>query len=121
MNFLCIVDIVTVVCLIVGLIFFFGTAVGLLRFPDMFTRIHAASKGDTLSSFMMLSGFALYYFCHDPSIASFLVSAKLIFIMVFIFITSPTAGHALVEAAHMTGAKPWLRKDHVKEDEEIEE
>ena len=39
-----------------GLIFFFATTVGLLRFPDFYSRMHAAGKGDTLSSLLMLAG-----------------------------------------------------------------
>ena len=44
---------------VLGLIFFLGAAVGLVRFPDFYTRLHAAGKGDTLSTMLMLTGFAL--------------------------------------------------------------
>ena len=42
---------------VIGLIFFFGSAVGMVRFPDFYTRMHAAGKGDTLSTMLMLGGF----------------------------------------------------------------
>ena len=41
---------------ILGLVFFLGTAVGMVRFPDFYTRMHAAGKGDTLSTMLMLAG-----------------------------------------------------------------
>ena len=104
-----ILNIISVVCLIVGLLFFMGTAVGLLRFPDFFTRMHAASKGDTLSSLLLIVSLAVNEL-HDPTWDHVLTSLKLLFIVLFICITSPTAGHALTEAAFASGARPWLKE-----------
>ena len=108
MDYHTLLNVLCVLCLLIGAFFFFGTAVGVVRFPDLYTRIHAASKGDTLSTILLMTGFAIYNL-HDPTPANVLVSIKILFIMGFIFITSPTAGHVLTEAAYMTGAKPWTR------------
>ena len=44
------------ILIVVGLVFFLGTSIGLLRFPDFYTRMHAAGKGDTLSTVLILAG-----------------------------------------------------------------
>ena len=62
---------------ILGLVFFLGSAVGMLRFPDFYTRMHAAGKGDTLSTMLMLGGFGLVTF-EDFSIGSCLVLIKIL-------------------------------------------
>ena len=96
-----------------GLVFFLGAAVGLVRFPDFYTRMHAAGKGDTLSSLLVLSGFALYQlhdfhsFAHDWG--AFLVILKLLAISAFILITSPTSTHALMDAGWEDGIDPQLK------------
>ena len=46
-----IAEIICIVCIVLGLIFFLGTNIGLFRFPDFYTRVHAAGKGDTFSTF----------------------------------------------------------------------
>ena len=52
--------------IVMGLIFFLGTSIGLLRFPDFYTRMHAAGKGDTLSTVLILLGciFAVFFQGH---------------------------------------------------------
>ncbi|MGW8161546.1 MAG: monovalent cation/H(+) antiporter subunit G [Desulfobulbales bacterium] len=92
-----------------GLFFFFATTVGLLRFPDFYSRMHAAGKGDTLSSLLMLMGIALYEF-HEVSFADILVAIKILLIIVFIFLASPTATHAISDAGYESGAQPWQKK-----------
>lgn len=95
--------------LLTGLFFFAGTTVGLIRFPDFYSRMHAAGKGDTLSSVLFLLGLAIYDL-HDFSVASLLVTAKILFISVFIFIASPTATHAIMDAGYEAGVKHWTRR-----------
>ena len=81
-----------------------GTTIGLLRFPDFYTRMHAAGKGDTLSTVMILIG----CICLVPM--SLLLAIKILLIINFIFIGSPTATHAMMDAGNKAGATPW-RKD----------
>ena len=83
---------------ILGLVFFLGTAVGMVRFPDFYTRMHAAGKGDTLSTMLMLSGFGLVMM-EDFSLGSWLLLLKILGVVLFIFITTPTSSHALMRAA----------------------
>ena len=99
-------DILVVIMLSAGVLFFLGTTNGLLRFPDFYTRMHAAGKGDTLSTVLILLGLALYHF-HHPSAEAFLTDYKILFIAVLIFIASPTATHALMDAGYESGIKPW--------------
>jgi len=100
---------VVILLVVSGLIFFLATTVGLLRFPDFYSRMHAAGKGDTLSSLLMLGGLALYEF-HEINIATILVGAKILLIVVFIFMASPTATHAITDAGFESGVKPWQKE-----------
>lgn len=93
--------------MLVGLVFFFGCVVGLIRFPDFYTRMHAAGKGDTLSTALMLIGFALFALHLEVSTANLLVSAKIIGISIFIMLTSPASTHALMRAGYEDGIDPW--------------
>ena len=84
-----------------GSIFCLIGALGLLRMPDFFTRMHAASVIDTLGAGLLLFGMMLQ--------AGFtLVSVKLVFIGLLLFFTSPTATHALARAARARGIEPKL-------------
>ncbi len=79
-------------------------AIGVLRFPDLFTRMHAAGVTDTLCALLILTGLALK--------AGFtLALAKLFLILVFLWFTTPTATHALAKAAMHGGEKPLLDDD----------
>ncbi|MBT3668160.1 MAG: monovalent cation/H(+) antiporter subunit G [Opitutae bacterium] len=95
---------------IIGLIFFFGSAVGMIRFPDFYSRMHAAGKGDTLSTMLMLIGFGLVTM-EDFSVGSWLLFVKLMAIVLFIYITSPTSTHALMRAAFEDEEMPLDEKD----------
>lgn len=113
-----VIDVITVVLVVTGLIFFLGTALGVLRFPDYYTRVHAAGKGDTLSSMVIVLALAIYNL-HDFSFDNLLVSLKIGLIIVFIFITSPTTAHALIEAGYLHGVKPWTRGGDTEEEPEV--
>lgn len=76
-------------------------AIGLLRFPDFFTRMHAASVTDTLAAGMIMGGLML-------QAPSWIVLAKLVMILVFVLLTAPTSGHALAKAALHSGLEPLL-------------
>jgi len=95
---------------ILGLVFFLGTAVGMVRFPDFYTRMHAAGKGDTLSTMFMLTGFGLVMM-EDFSASSWLLLLKILGIVLFIFITTPTSSHALMRAAFEDDEMPLGEKD----------
>ena len=104
-----VLSVLTIILVLAGLFFFLVGTVGILRLPDFYTRLHAAGKCDSLAAVLMITGLAVYNL--DPfSFSSLLVSTKLMLIATFVFITSPTATHAVTEAALVLGVKPWKRK-----------
>ncbi|MGA8006864.1 MAG: monovalent cation/H(+) antiporter subunit G [Burkholderiales bacterium] len=95
------VDILSWILLVAGGAFCIIGALGLVRMPDFFTRMHAASVTDTLGAGLILLGLMLQ--------AGFtLVTVKLIVLGLLIFFTSPTATHALAQAALARGLQPLL-------------
>lgn len=78
-------------------------AIGLLRMPDFYTRLHAASIIDTLGAWLILLGLIL----QSPNL---ITACKLITILALLFFASPTTSHVLAKAAHKSGLKPWLGK-----------
>jgi len=103
-----VINIVVAVLLIGGLIFFTGGAIGILRFPDFYSRLHPAGKLDTMGSLFMMLALALFNL-HDLSWAVLLTSLKIILILVFVFLASPTAIHGIVDAGVRAGLTPWTR------------
>lgn len=90
--------------LIAGGMFVLISTIGMLRFPDFFTRLHAASITDTLGSLLVLAGLAL-------QAGLSLVTVKLLLILFFILFTTPTAAHALAKAAMHANMKPQNCQD----------
>jgi multicomponent Na+:H+ antiporter subunit G len=93
-------------CLVGGSVFSLIGGIGMVRMPDFYTRSHAASLTDTMGAYLILLGLVLYSGAN-------LISVKLVFIFAFIFLTSPTASHALVKAAYSKG----LEAPHVQDAE----
>ncbi|MEK9726888.1 MAG: monovalent cation/H(+) antiporter subunit G [Candidatus Margulisiibacteriota bacterium] len=104
-----IVDGLIIVSLLSGILFFLATCIGILRFPDFFTRLHAAGKGDTLSTILILFASSLYAVksSHYVDKTTLLSVFKILLIINFIFIGSPTATHALIEAGNNSEVEPW--------------
>ena len=78
--------------------------IGLLRFPDFYTRMHATGMTDTLGVGLMLLGMMM-------QAGLTLTAVKLAFIGFFIFFTSPTSTYAIANAAFSQGLKPKLAND----------
>lgn len=97
-----VVQAATIVLAAIGAFFFLVGTLGLLRLPDFYSRTHAATKCDTLGAGTMLLALAV---AHGPDA----VSLKILLLAVFVFISSPTAGHALARAAHRSGLKAWRK------------
>jgi multicomponent Na+:H+ antiporter subunit G len=91
--------IATWICLVAGGFFCVVGAVGMLRMPDFYTRMHAASVVETLGAGLILLGLLL-------QAGLTLVAVKLLFIGILIFFASPTATHALARAAMARGLEP---------------
>ena len=100
---------IAAVMVLVGLVFFFGGAVGMIRLPDFYSRLHAAGMLDTMGLLLSMGGMALYLVV-DFNLGNFLSALKIILIVAFIFITSPTATHAIVDAGIRAGMKPWKKR-----------
>ncbi len=88
-------------CLLAGSAFAFIGGVGMLRLPDLFTRMHAAGITDTLGAGLILIGLMVQA---GPS----LITVKLALILGFLLITSPASTHALAQAALGAGVEPRL-------------
>ena len=99
-------------CVLGGTLAVIGS-VGMLRFPDFYTRLHAASITDTGAVILLLLGMALL----SPH---WLVLSKLIVICVFLFLTGPTASHAIANAAHTAGLQPVIGAEATAGEEEAD-
>ncbi len=102
-------NIIVTIILICGLIFFAGGAIGIIRFPDFYTRLHPAGKLDTAGLATTMVALALYT-ASPFSLASLITAVKIILIFVFVFITSPTATHAILDAGVRAGLTPWKKE-----------
>jgi multicomponent Na+:H+ antiporter subunit G len=83
-------------CLVAGSVFCVIGGIGVIRMPDFYTRTHAASITDTLGATLILLGLGLHSGLN-------LISVKLVFVLFLVYVTSPTAAHALVKAAYSKG------------------
>lgn len=93
-------DVVSGVLVVLGALVALSGAVGLLRLPDFYTRIHAVSLTDTAGVGLVLLGLLL----RAPDWA---VGVRLVLVLAFLVLTSPTATHALAQAARKDGIDSW--------------
>lgn len=101
-------DLVVITLTGIGCLLFVGGTIGILRLPDAYTRLHMAGKLDTLGSLCLLIALAAYAGT-APDHATWLVQIKILLLWIFVFLTSPTATHAMVDAALRAGLEPWMR------------
>jgi multicomponent Na+:H+ antiporter subunit G len=97
-------DIVTGLALAFGGLFYVVGAIGLVRMPDMFTRLHAASVMETVGAGLLVIGMMV-------AAGLSLVTAKLAIILAILLLSGPVAAHALANAALTAGVKPLLAED----------
>ena len=95
-------ELIAAALLCLGTFFCLVGGVGIHRMPDFYTRTHAASITDTLGAGLMLIG--LMFLCEGQH---WTVPVKLGMVLVFVLLTSPTSGHALVKAAAAEGVR-WV-------------
>jgi len=96
-----IVELISAFCLLIGSFLCISGGVGILRFPDFYTRMHAVGVTDTLAAGMILVGLML----QNPEA---LVVIKLVMILLMTLFINPTASHALAKAAIHNGLLPIL-------------
>jgi multicomponent Na+:H+ antiporter subunit G len=103
---------VSAVLYVIGVLFNLLGAFGLLRLPDIYNRLQAATKCVTLGTCMILLGVFI-----DYGISS--LGAKALICLVFILFTSPTAAHAISRGSHIFGIRLWKGSsvDKLAEDE----
>jgi multicomponent Na+:H+ antiporter subunit G len=98
------VDALSWVFLSAGAVFCVIGGIGLLRMPGFYSRTHASGLIDTMGAGLILLGLAFQSGFSE-------VTIKLLIVLVFLFVTSPTAAHALVNGAYTQGLKPVLDDD----------
>ena len=100
-----IMDVVSAILLLVGSVFALIGSIGIVRMPDVVTRLHAAGITDTLGAAGVLLGLALK--------AGFsLLLVKLLLMLAFLLLLNPTACHALARAALHGLRRPWMGLTH---------
>lgn len=86
--------------LLLGIAFTAVAMIGVVRLPDVYTRAHTASQADTLGAGFALLAVAIVLGLSQPTI-------KTLMLLFFIFLTNPTAAHAIARAAHESDVVPW--------------
>ncbi len=92
----------SLVLLVLGLLFFLSGTIGLLRFPDVFTRLHALSKTDTLALGCICASLALQS-------GSLVMALKLFLIILLVMVAGATSSSLIAGAALARGVRPWQR------------
>jgi multicomponent Na+:H+ antiporter subunit G len=104
-------ELLTWVLIAAGSLFLIVGGIGILRLPDFYSRIHPAGITDTMGAWLVLVGLMF-------ASESWMVTVKLVMLLVFLAITSPLATHALAKAAFMRGLRPMLGYELAQEAED---
>ncbi|MFH1237165.1 MAG: monovalent cation/H(+) antiporter subunit G [Candidatus Aenigmatarchaeota archaeon] len=96
-----------IVIMLLGGVFAIIGALGLLRFPDVYARSHAQTVVTVAGTCLVLIGVMLDYYTTP-------LLVKCVFLIIFIFLTSPAGTHAITKAAYLSGVKPKVKKDEWK-------
>jgi multicomponent Na+:H+ antiporter subunit G len=94
------IDLLSALLLLAGAFFFLAGTAGLLRFPDLYTRLHAVAKADNLGLGLLVLGLL-------PMAGSPWSALKLLLIWGIALFASATASHAIARAALQKGVRPW--------------
>lgn len=96
------IDIISLILLASGAIFFLAGTLGLLRFPDVYTRLHALTKADNIGV-----GFIIVALCLQSE--SWFTVGKLLLIWFLVFLTGASVSHLVAKNAFRNGVKIWKR------------
>lgn len=88
------------VLLLLGTVFMLLGAIGMVRMPDVLTRMHSSTKSSTLGVGLIMLGVALHF-------GEFSIGVRAIAIIVFMFSTAPVAAHMIARAAYLSGVPLW--------------
>lgn len=97
-----IVNAIVIFLISVGVLFTVVAVIGVNRFPDVYSRLHAASKSSTLGVLSILLGIFLYFWLIEDHFNSSILLA-----IAFLFITAPISGHVIGRSAYLSGVKLW--------------
>jgi multicomponent Na+:H+ antiporter subunit G len=97
-------DVAVAVLIAISSFFALVAAIGIVRLPDVYARVHAVSKSETLGAILALAAVALVL---DTGVSTI----KAVVLLVFLFLTNPTAAHAVTRAAEDQGIEPWTTGD----------
>ena len=105
-------DVIGILIVIVGVVFNLFGCIGLVRLPDVYNRLQAATKCVTVGTCGVLLGVVVIHGFDGLGI-------KALIAIPLLFLTAPTAAHALARAAHRFGTKPWdgTVVDHYEQDQ----
>lgn len=95
-------DYLSAVLLIIGGLFFLAGTFGLLRFPDVFTRLHALTKADNVGLGLTVAGLAL-------QAESWAVAGKLLLIWLLVLLAGASVSYLIAQGALQRGMRPWKR------------
>lgn len=93
-------EIVVIVLVVLGSVFSIVAGIGVVRLPDVFTRMHASTKVGTLGSGLILAGVAVHF-------ADSAILLRCVLIVVFLLLTAPIGAHMIGRAALRIGIEPW--------------
>ncbi len=96
------IEVATSLLILIGVVFSFLGSFGLVRFPDFYSRVHAASKSSTAGIIGILVGTFVFFAVKDQ-----IISMKVLLGIAFVFLTSPVGSQMIVRAAHRTGVPLW--------------
>jgi multicomponent Na+:H+ antiporter subunit G len=96
------VTVIAVVLITSGAAFLAVSAVGLVRFPDFYTRAHAVAKSETLGILLVVAGLMVHHGLGPGA-------GRLVLVLVFALVANPTAMHALARSADRSGLVPWTK------------
>jgi len=106
----CATEVLIYVFLAVGVIFNGLGSIGLVRFPDLYTRLHTATKATTFGSIFLTAAVVAYGFARwgdGKGASNGMLAFQAIAALLFLLVTNPTGAHAIARAAHRSGVKPW--------------
>lgn len=83
-------NIIVSIFIILGALFILIAAIGILRFNDFFGRIHASTKATSFGILLLLIGVAIYF-------STWVITLKVIMVIVFIYLTAPLAAHSVAK------------------------
>ncbi|XGA81069.1 monovalent cation/H(+) antiporter subunit G [Halomonas sp. CH40] len=94
------IDFIKGTFIIAGSLFMLLAAIGILRLPDLLTRMHATTKASALGVMLIMLAAAMHF-------AETSIAARALAIVVFILMTAPVAAHVIGRAGYFVGSKLW--------------